>query len=82
MNALGEEAMRIKGVAEALEVSRDTIRRWERLGLIKPARDWAGHRRFTTADVAAMRQLVTGGPLPSRGTGENGDCDSGHGGTR
>ena len=67
-----ERAMpRIQETARAVGVSKDTIRRWEKLGLIQSTRDWAGHRRFTMADVEIMRQLVTGGQLPSRGTGEN-----------
>jgi predicted site-specific integrase-resolvase len=35
--------MRISEFSKALGVSRDTVRRLERRGLIRPTRDWAGH---------------------------------------
>jgi excisionase family DNA binding protein len=53
--------MRIAEFARRLGVSRDTLRRWERRGLIAPSRDWAGHRRFTQADFERLRPLVHGG---------------------
>jgi excisionase family DNA binding protein len=52
--------MRIGEAANALGVSRDTIRRLERRGAITTSRDWAGHRRFTGADVARLRALLFG----------------------
>jgi excisionase family DNA binding protein len=52
--------MRIAEFARRLGVSRDTVRRWERRGLIVPSRDWAGHRRFTQADLERVRPLVHG----------------------
>ncbi len=50
--------MRIAEFAKALGVSRDTIRRLERRGVIAPKRDWAGHRRFTEADLDRMRAIL------------------------
>jgi DNA-binding transcriptional MerR regulator len=50
--------MRITDFAKALGVSPDTIRRLERRGLIHPARDWAGQRRFTTDDLTKVRDLL------------------------
>jgi excisionase family DNA binding protein len=52
--------MRIGEAAKLLGVCRDTIRRLERLGKITPLRDWAGHRRFSEADVARLRTLLFG----------------------
>ncbi len=52
--------MRIGELARRLGVSRDTIRRWERLGIIIPARDWAGHRRFDEGDLQALLPKVRG----------------------
>jgi excisionase family DNA binding protein len=50
--------MRRGDVARALGVSRDTFRRLERRGKITAPRDWAGHRRFTEADIARIRALL------------------------
>ena len=44
--------MNIQQVAEKLSISTDTIRRWERLGMIPPVtRNSDGLRTFTDADV-------------------------------
>jgi excisionase family DNA binding protein len=63
--------VRIGEAAHALGVSRDTIRRLERRGMITASRDWAGHRRFTEADIARLRTLLfgrnTGGEGPANG---------------
>lgn len=48
------------GIAEAARlvgVSPATVRSWERLGLVCPARTATGHRRFTVADVEALRRV-------------------------
>jgi excisionase family DNA binding protein len=50
-----EAAMRIGEAAEALGISRDTIRRLERTGVIAPARDRAGQRRFSARDIERIR---------------------------
>ncbi len=50
--------MRIGQAAEKLGVSRDTIRRLERRGLVAGKRDWAGHRRFTEADLRRIREVL------------------------
>jgi excisionase family DNA binding protein len=52
--------VRIKEAAQALGVSTFTLKRLERRGKIAIARDWAGHRRFTEADVARLRTLLFG----------------------
>lgn len=44
--------MNIQQVAEKLSISTDTIRRWERLGMIPPiTRDHDGLRTFTETDI-------------------------------
>ena len=50
--------MRIGDLAKVLQVSKDTIRRLEKRGLLNPARDWAGHRRFSEQDLARARKLL------------------------
>jgi excisionase family DNA binding protein len=50
--------MRISEFARQLGVSPDTVRRLERRGVITPARDWAGHRRFTGDDVRQVQALL------------------------
>ncbi len=52
--------MRIGDLARALGVSRETIRRLERRGVLTPRRDWAGHRRFTEADLDRIRDVLFG----------------------
>jgi len=47
---------RIGEVARQLGVSRDTIRRHDRV--CSPYRDWAGHRRYSAADVARIRRRL------------------------
>ena len=64
--------MRIGQFADVLGVSRDTVRRLEQRGIIKPRRDWAGHRRFDEADAARARTALftSAGAAPSdRATG-------------
>jgi DNA-binding transcriptional MerR regulator len=48
--------MRIGEVARALEVSRDTVKRFD--PVIRPARDWTGHRRYGPEDLAKLRELL------------------------
>ncbi len=62
--------MRIGELARRLGVSRDTIRRWEEMGIVKPARDWAGHRRFTEADLALLLPMVKEGRRQIEGAGK------------
>ncbi len=52
--------MRIGDVARILGVSRDTLRRLERQGVVAPGRDWNRHRRFTQADVERLRVVLFG----------------------
>lgn len=50
--------MHIGDLARVLGISRDTIKRLERKGLLAPKRDWAGHRRFTAADLERVRVFL------------------------
>ncbi|MEA2523210.1 MAG: hypothetical protein QOF73_437 [Thermomicrobiales bacterium] len=48
------------GIAEAARlvgVSTGTIRSWERLGLVQPARTKTGHRRFSLGEVELLRRV-------------------------
>lgn len=51
------EFLRIGEVARLIGVHANTIRNLERRGLLHPARDWTGTRRFTEEDVATLRSL-------------------------
>jgi DNA-binding transcriptional MerR regulator len=51
--------VRIHQAAELLGVSSETIRRWERVGLIAPAtRTVTGHRVYSDDDLEAVRRIV------------------------
>jgi DNA-binding transcriptional MerR regulator len=43
--------MRITDFASRLGVSVDTVRRLEQQRILSPQRDWAGHRRYSQADL-------------------------------
>ena len=48
----------IRAAAEQAGVSPGTLRAYDRLGLISPARDSAGRRVFTDIDVAQARRVA------------------------
>jgi excisionase family DNA binding protein len=50
-----EELLPIGETARRLGVSVDTVRRWERDGLIKATRTLGGQRRFTVAEVESAK---------------------------
>ena len=50
--------MRIGGVASAIRVSRDTLRRLERKGVVTPLRDRVGHRRYSEEDIQRIRTAL------------------------
>ncbi len=60
--------MRIGELARRLGVSRDSLRRLEAKGILKPARDWAGHRRFSEEDIARIEALL----FPKRSASSDG----------
>ncbi len=47
----------IGDVARAVNLAPETLRRYERQGLIAPARTAAGVRIYSEADVAAVQEL-------------------------
>ena len=51
----------ISEAAEALEVSVDTIRRWEKKGLIKASRTSGGHRTFDLDEINRLMEKINGG---------------------
>lgn len=59
-------SLRIGDVARRVGIHPSTIRKFEQRGLLTPARDWAGQRRFTDKDVAALCALVAQPPAGRR----------------
>ena len=51
---------RISEAAAHLKVSTDTIRRWEKMGLIKAARDGNNHRVFNIDELTRVQQKANG----------------------
>jgi DNA-binding transcriptional MerR regulator len=50
--------MGIGAVSKAIGRSPDTLRRWEREGLIAPQRDGRGHRVYSVEDLERAYQLA------------------------
>ena len=48
----------VTSAAHQIGVSAGTLREYERVGLISPARDSAGRRIFTAADVERARAIA------------------------
>lgn len=55
-----EKSYKISDAATALEVSVDTIRRWEKMGLIKSSRDQRNHRVFNIEELRRVQQKTNG----------------------
>jgi DNA (cytosine-5)-methyltransferase 1 len=51
----------IAHASEYLEVSFDTIRRWEKKGLVKTQRSEKGHRLFSVKELERLKQKLAGG---------------------
>lgn len=64
-HTMNQQYMRIGEVAQLTGLHPNTIRRLEARGRLHPARDWTGTRRFTEADVQALRRLFK---RPTRGS--------------
>jgi DNA (cytosine-5)-methyltransferase 1 len=54
------ELVSISEASETLKVSIDTIRRWEKKGLIKATRDEAGHRYFNHKELTQLQEKTQG----------------------
>jgi MerR family transcriptional regulator/heat shock protein HspR len=48
----------IQAAAEESQLSPSTLRAYERLGLVSPARDTAGRRLYSAADIANARKVA------------------------
>lgn len=59
------EIMGVGEVARILDLSVDTIRRWEKKGLIKGARNTRGQRIFSIEHVKALKLKIIEKPLGS-----------------
>ena len=62
---MDQKYMRIGQVAQLTGLHPNTIRRLEARGRLHPARDWTGTRRYSQADVEALRRLFK---RPARST--------------
>lgn len=56
-----EHYLSATSAAKALEVSVDTIRRWNKLGLIKAKRDKNNCRLFNTEEIKRLQKKMSGG---------------------
>lgn len=61
----------IQKAAEEANVSPTTLRTYERLGLLTPARDSVGRRLYSAADIALAREIAAQ-RLANRGIGLRG----------
>ncbi len=55
------DSMSIAHASEYLGVSFDTIRRWEKKGLVKTKRSEYGHRLFSVAELERLKHKLSGG---------------------
>jgi hypothetical protein len=62
--------MLIHEVAKAVGLHPNTIIRFEKQGLIKPARDWNGWRRYSDEDVVHICRLLRGEVSPPGAKGQ------------
>ena len=60
MKSSSKTHISISEASEALNVSLDTIRRWEKKGLIKAHRDATGHRIFDASELQRLQEKING----------------------
>jgi excisionase family DNA binding protein len=60
------QLMQVRQVARALGVHENTVRRWEKRGLLRAVRLPSGVRRFRPEDVEAVREQMFSGFAPMR----------------
>lgn len=51
--------MRVKQIAEALEISVDTVRYYTRIGLIVPNKSHNGYKYYRPQDIARLRFILS-----------------------
>jgi DNA (cytosine-5)-methyltransferase 1 len=61
MSAFSDDRLTVSQASEALAVSIDTIRRWEKKGLLKGERSPNGHRSFDAEELSRLHQKISGG---------------------
>jgi DNA-binding transcriptional MerR regulator len=52
------QMLRLGDACEALRMSPNTLKKYERLGLIKPTRDLGGYRRFPIEEIRRFREML------------------------
>lgn len=60
---------RIGDASRLIPCHRNTLLKYEKIGAIQPARDAAGHRRYTAAEVVLMKALLNRRMPASHGDG-------------
>jgi len=50
--------LRVTESARLLGVKPSSVRRLEKLGLLKAVRDWSGHRRFLEKEIVRYRRIL------------------------
>ena len=55
-----EVLKKIAAAAKCVGLSRDTLRRYERYGWIRPRRDWAGARLYSDGQIVLLRRIRDG----------------------
>ncbi len=55
------DSLTISHASEYLGVSLDTIRRWEKKGLVKTKRSETGHRLFSVSELERLKHKLSGG---------------------
>jgi len=58
--------MKIGEAAEHLGVSTESLRRWDKQGIIKADRSPLGHRLFTPEKILEIQQIIKGRSSESR----------------
>jgi DNA-binding transcriptional MerR regulator len=48
----------ITEISTSLGLHPQTLRNWERRGIIRPRRDWAGRRVFSDEDVEKIKGII------------------------
>lgn len=68
------ELVKIKRASIKAGLSPDTLRRYERLGWIRPQRDWAGARLYSATQIKLLIQIRRGEVDPRTMAELNGDA--------